>query len=84
MFLGPWMMEQRGGKSKELKSTGNEGMGRSRGESTMTIITDSNRCESNHRYSKQGSRSARNNNLQVKPRFTVFFLTRVLNIKNHL
>jgi hypothetical protein len=39
----------------------------------MTIITDCNRCESNHRYSKQGSRSARNNNLQVKPRFRFSF-----------
>jgi hypothetical protein len=26
MFLGPWMMEQRGGEWKELKSTGNERM----------------------------------------------------------
>jgi hypothetical protein len=26
MFLGPWMMEQRGGEWKELKSTGNEAM----------------------------------------------------------
>jgi hypothetical protein len=33
----------------------------------MTIITDSNRSESNHRYSKQGSRSAHNNYLQFKP-----------------
>jgi len=32
MFLGPWVMEQRGGEWKELKSTGNEGMARSRGE----------------------------------------------------
>jgi hypothetical protein len=39
----------------------------------MTVIADSNRCESNHRYSKQGSRSARNNNLQVKPRFRFSF-----------
>jgi len=39
----------------------------------MTIIADSNRCESNHRYRKQGSRSAGNNNLQVKPRFRFSF-----------
>jgi hypothetical protein len=26
MFLGLWMMEQRGGEWKELKSTGKEGM----------------------------------------------------------
>jgi hypothetical protein len=73
VFLGPWMMEQRGGEWKELKSTGNEGMWRSSGEWTITIITDSNRCESTHRYSKQGSGSARNNNLQVKPRFRFSF-----------
>jgi len=39
----------------------------------MTIITDRNRCESNHRYSKQESRSAPNNNLQVKRRFRFSF-----------
>jgi len=39
----------------------------------MTIIADSNTCESDHRYSKQGSSSARNNNLQVKPRFRFSF-----------
>jgi ribosomal protein L32 len=73
MFLGPWMMEQREGEWKELKSTGKEGMRRSSGEWTMTIISDSNRCESNQRYSKQGPRSACNNNLQVKPRFRFSF-----------
>jgi len=39
----------------------------------MTIITDSNICEGNHRSSKQGSRSARNNNLQAKARFRFSF-----------
>jgi len=39
----------------------------------MTLMADSNRCESDHRYSKEGTRSARNNNLQVKPRFRFSF-----------
>ncbi len=70
-FLDPgwWSREEENGRSSSPQA-----MRRcSSGEWTMTIITDRNRCESNHRYSKQGSRSARNNNLQVKPRFRFSF-----------